>query len=395
MAFTKVFRKTYNAVLAPERPRYIVSRGGTRSGKTFAILQILDFLVEKDHAGDVTSVVGETLPHLKKGAIRDFETIRGTSLKDDPNWNESDHIYTYPGGGKLEFFSVDTPGKVQGPGRKRLYENEAIHLKYDTHRQLAVRTTGVIFLDYNPECLSWIDEKILTRDDVQVLDSTYLDNDYLTEEQVREIESNRNDSNWWRVYGLGLTGQIEGLIFPDIVQVDALPKPEERADGIIETWGLDYGFTNDPTALIHCLTDNRKRELWFDERLFRVGMLNEDIAAVMKQEGVGRSVRVYADAAEPKTNETLRRYGFNIVGSYKATKIAEQLQAMKGYTIYVTKQSLNMIREGRSYSWRKNPDGTFQNEPSDFMNHTMDAARYGVFPNIKVHKETQRTISLT
>ena len=184
MAFSKVFEKTYNAILAPKRPRYVVSRGGTRSGKTYAILQILDFLVEKDHAGDVTSVVSETLPHLKKGAIRDFETIRGTTLKDDPAWNESDHIYTYPGGGKLEFFSVDTPGKVQGPGRKRLYENEAIHLKYDTHRQLAVRTTGIIFMDYNPEQVSWIDEKILTRDDVQVLDSTYLDNDYLTEEQV-------------------------------------------------------------------------------------------------------------------------------------------------------------------------------------------------------------------
>lgn len=392
MAFSKVFEKTYNAVLAPKRPRYVVSRGGTRSGKTYAILQILDFLVEKDHAGDVTSVVSETLPHLKKGAIRDFETIRGTTLKDDPAWNESDHIYTYPGGGKLEFFSVDTPGKVQGPGRKRLYENEAIHLKYDTHRQLAVRTTGIIFMDYNPEQVSWIDEKILTRDDVQVLDSTYLDNDYLTEEQVREIESNRGDSNWWRVFGEGKTGHLEGLIFPDFIQVDSLP---EKSDGMIETYGLDYGFTNDPTTLIHCYVDNRKKEIWLDEECYRTGMLNEDIAAVMKQANIGRAVRVYADSAEPKTNETIRRYGFNIQGSYKATRIAEQLQAMKGYKIYVTKRSLNLIRELRGYVWMRDKNGEWLNEPVDILNHAIDAARYAVFPVIKVHKETHRTVSLT
>lgn len=392
MAFSKVFEKTYNAILAPKRPRYVVSRGGTRSGKTYAILQILDFLVEKDHAGDVTSVVSETLPHLKKGAIRDFETIRGTTLKDDPAWNESDHIYTYPGGGKLEFFSVDTPGKVQGPGRKRLYENEAIHLKYDTHRQLAVRTTGIIFMDYNPEQVSWIDEKILTRDDVQVLDSTYLDNDYLTEEQVREIESNRGDSNWWRVFGEGKTGHLEGLIFPDFIQVDSLP---EKSDGMIETYGLDYGFTNDPTTLIHCYVDNRKKEIWLDEVCYRTGMLNEDIAAVMKQEGIGRAVRVYADSAEPKTNETIRRYGFNIEGSYKATKIAEQLQAMKGYKIYVTKRSLNLIRELRGYVWMRDKNGEWLNEPVDILNHTIDAARYAVFPVIKVHRESHSTMSRT
>ena len=360
--------------------------------KTYAILQILDFLAEKDHAGDVTSVVSETLPHLKKGAIRDFETIRGTTLKDDPAWNESDHIYTYPGGGKLEFFSVDTPGKVQGPGRKRLYENEAIHLKYDTHRQLAVRTTGIIFMDYNPEQVSWIDEKILTRDDVQVLDSTYLDNDYLTKEQVREIESNRGDSNWWRVFGEGKTGHLEGLIFPDFIQVDSLP---EKSDGMIETYGLDYGFTNDPTTLIHCYVDNRKKEIWLDEECYRTGMLNEDIAAVMKQAGIGRAVRVYADSAEPKTNETIRRYGFNIEGSYKATRIAEQLQAMKGYKIYVTKRSLNLIRELRGYVWMRDKNGEWLNEPVDILNHAIDAARYAVFPVIKVHKETHRTISLT
>ena len=387
---SKVYDYTLDAL--HKSSRYVVSVGGTRSGKTFAILQLLNDLVKYDKAGDITSVVSESLPHLKRGAIRDFEAIIGHPLKDDPQWNETEHVYTYPKGGKLEFFSVDNPSRVQGPARKRLFINEGIHIKYDTYRQLAVRTSCVIFIDYNPEFVSWIEERIQPKDNCVTIHSTYKDNDYLTAEQVKEIESNKNDASWWRVYGEGKTGHLEGLIFPDFIQVDSLP---EKSDGMIETYGLDYGFTNDPTTLIHCYVDNRKKEIWLDEECYRTGMLNEDIAAVMKQAGIGRAVRVYADSAEPKTNETIRRYGFNIEGSYKATRIAEQLQAMKGYKIYVTKRSLNLIRELRGYVWMRDKNGEWLNEPVDILNHAIDAARYAVFPVIKVHKETYRTVSLT
>ena len=391
MAHTKVFKLTKDAVLQTPRPRYVVSVGGTRSGKTFAILQVLNYLVETDNAGEVTSVVSETLPHLKRGAIRDFEAIIGHPLKDDPQWNETEHVYTYPKGGKLEFFSVDNPSRVQGPARKRLFINEGIHIKYDTYRQLAVRTAGVIFIDYNPEFVSWIEERIQPKDNCVTIHSTYKDNDYLTAEQVKEIESNKNDASWWRVYGEGKTGILEGLIFPDFEQVDAWPTM--LSDGMIESYGMDYGFTNDTTALIHCITDNRKRELWFDEVLYRIGMLNADIAAVMKQQQIRTTV--YADAAEPKTNEELRRYGFNVQGSYKATRKAEQLQMMKGYKIYVTKRSLNMIRELRGYVWQKDANGTLLNEPIAVQDHTMDAARYGVFLNLQMSGRGHSGISVT
>lgn len=394
MAHTKVFKLTKDAVLQTPRPRYVVSVGGTRSGKTFAILQVLNYLVETDNAGEVTSVVSETLPHLKRGAIRDFEAIIGHPLKDDPQWNETEHVYTYPKGGKLEFFSVDNPSRVQGPARKRLFINEGIHIKYDTYRQLAVRTAGVIFIDYNPEFVSWIEERIQPKDNCVTIHSTYKDNDYLTAEQIQEIESNRGDANWWRVYGEGKVGQLEGLIFPDFEQVDDLPKPEERPDGMVEAYGLDFGFTNDPSVLIHVLVDTRSREIWADEVFYRTGMLNSDMAAAMKEAEVKRKT-VYADAAEPKTIEELRRYGFNVQPSYKATRKAEQLQAMKGYRQKITKRSLNLIREHRGYTWQRDKDGSFLNEPVGVQDHAEDALRYGCFPALKAYRESHRTISLT
>lgn len=357
------------------RPRYVVSVGGTRSGKTYSILQILTYLVERDGPGDITSVVSETLPHLKKGAIRDFESIMGVSLKDDPCWNETDHIYTFPKGGKLEFFSVDNAARCQGPARKRLFVNEGIHIKYDTFRQLAVRTTGIIFIDLNPEFLGWVEEKIQPRKNCETIHSTYKDNDYLTPEQVEEIESNKDDSNWWRIYGEGKTGQLEGLIFPNFIQVDNMP---EISDGMNETYGIDYGFTNDTTALIHCIIDSRNKAFYFDELVFRKGMLNEDIVAIMKASNISRTTEIFADSAEPKTNADIKRYGFNVIGSDKSVKKAEQLQQMRGYKIYVTKRSLNMIRELRGYVWQRDKDGTLLNEPIGVQDHTMDAARYGV-----------------
>ena len=354
-------------------PRYVVSVGGTRSGKTYSILQILVYLVERDGPGDITSVVSETLPHLKKGAIRDFENIMGVSLKDDPNWNETDHIYTFPKGSKLEFFSVDNSARCQGPARKRLFVNEGIHIKYDTFRQLAVRTTGIIFIDLNPEYSGWIEENIQPRKNCVTIHSTYKDNDYLSPEQVEEIESNQGDANWWRVYGLGLTGQLEGLIFPDFKQIDELP------DGLIETYGQDYGFTNDPSTLIHTKIDTARKCLYFDEVYYRKGMLNSDMAAEMESAGVPkRSVPIFGDCAEPKTIADLCTYGFNVKPCYKATRKAEQLQQMKGWKIYVTKRSVNLIRELRGYTWQTDKDGKRLNEPIGINDHCLDAARYSV-----------------
>lgn len=379
MELSGVFWKNMDALKTGKR--YISNRGGTRSGKTYSLLQLLYVLIEqKDGAGDVTSVVSETMPHLKRGAIRDFESIIGHPLRNDDCWNATDCVYTFQSGARLEFFSVDTSAKVLGPKRKRLFCNECNHISFDTFRQLDVRTTGKVFLDYNPAGLFWLIEKIEPKDDCVTINSTYKDNPFLSAEQVKAIESNADDKGWWDVYGLGLIGKLEGLIFPDFEQADAMP---EKSDGMIESYGWDFGFTNDPSVLIHTLIDTRKKIIYADELCYRKGMLNADMAAVMKEQKVSRTAAVYGDAAEPKTIEELHRYGYNVQPCYKATKKAEQLQAMRGYRLVVTKRSLNLIRELRGYVWAQDKDGRLLNEPIAVNDHAMDAMRYSVFQHLR------------
>ena len=367
-AFTPVFWKLYDA--AATHPRYISMPGGTRSGKTYSTLQFLHLLIPKaDKAGDINSVVSETLPHLKRGAIRDFERILGHSLKIDPQWNASDLVYTYPNEAKLEFFSADTSDKVLGPARKRLFLNECNHIDYDTARQLFVRTTGLIIMDYNPASTFWAIEQIEPRKNCVTIHSTYKDNTFLSDEQIAEIESNRDDRNWWTVYGEGKVGTLDGLIY-DFDLIDALPSSE----GLVEVQGLDFGFTNDPTARVRCLVDTKRKAVYVDERCYRTRMLNADIVEDLRRDGVTRAVPVYADCAEPKTIAEISQAGFNVRPCTKGApvrsdKLTFQLQWMQGWTLHVTKASLNLINELRNYTWDKDRDGRPTNYPIDKFNH--------------------------
>ncbi len=376
MRFSPVFWKL--AAAARSHPRYISMPGGTRSGKTYSVLQYLHLVIPKvDRVGDITSVVSETLPHLKRGAVRDFERIVGHPLSMDPRWNASENVYTYDNGARLEFFSADSSGKVLGPARKRLFVNECNHIDYETARQLFVRTTELIILDYNPAATFWCVEKIEERTGCVTIRSTYKDNPFLTPEQIAEIEANRDDRDWWTVYGEGKLGKLEGLIYA-YTKINALPE----VGGKMETWGLDFGFTNDPTALVHCLIDTGRKHIYLDEDIYERGLLNDDIAAGMAAAGVPKhSTAVYADAAEPKTIETLCQFGYNVLPCVKAKK-AEQIQSLRGYKIFVTKRSLNTIKELDGYVWMKDKDGNPTNEPIPKRDHAMDAFRYGVYTPI-------------
>lgn len=378
--FSEVYWMIYDA--AKKRPRYISNRGGTRSGKTYSTLQFLHELIPRaDKAGDVTSVVSETLPHLKRGAIRDFENNLGHPLKDDQNWNASDLVYTYPNGARLEFFSVDSPDKVLGPGRKRLFVNECNHISYDTFRQLAVRTKGIIFLDYNPAATFWAIEKVETRENCVTIKTTYLNNKkFLSPEQIAEIEANKGDNIWWTVYGLGEVGTLEGVVY-QFDQVDELPD----TSGMIETYGLDFGFTNSITAVVHCFIHQGRKEIYLDERLYRRGVHNSDIAGFLKAESLRPGVVVYADAAEPKSIDELEQYGIRVEKCDKTSSsdrhnpITAQIERLQTYKLFVTKRSVDLVKELREYVWDTDRNGDKLNVPVKVNDHLCDAFRYGCY----------------
>lgn len=391
---SKVYWKILDA--AKQKPRYISNKGGTRSTKTYSTLQFLFLLIPLvDKAGDITSVVSETFPHLKKGAIRDFENIVGHPLKGDSHWNETEHTWTFTNGAKLEFFSADSSDKVHGSQRKRLFVNEANHIPYEIFRQLAVRTSSIIFLDYNPASVCWIQQKIECRDNCVLIRSTYKDNPFLSPEQRAEIESNKNDKNWWKVYGEGEEGTLEGLIY-NFEQIDRMPpkgtnKPEAQktdeekyADSLIEIQGLDFGFTNDPTARVQVYVDKKRKHLFVRERCYKTHMQNKHIVDDLIADSVGRMTEIYADCAEPKSIKDIQDAGFRVIACdkdapVKSDKLKFQLQWMQGWKLFVTKDSLNLIEELRNYVWLKDKDGNSTNQPIDKYNHLLDSLRYCVW----------------
>ena len=235
MRFSKKFKDTADAYLSGAR--LIIEQGGTRSGKTYKILQLL-VIIANSKPNQIISVISHSMPHLKKGAIRDFKKIIADFNLSWRKYHGTDNIYTFSNGSIIEFFSADDDQKVKGPARDILFVNECDRLKYDTFRQLAQRTSGTIFLDFNPVCLFWVNTKIIQNNQREhiLIHSTYLDNiENLSNAQIEEIESNKNDENWWRIYGLGLMGFAEDLLFQeaDLKRFSMLEIDIKKADYIV------------------------------------------------------------------------------------------------------------------------------------------------------------------
>lgn len=376
--------RTFDKICAAlgSSPRFIDNRGGARSGKTVAEMQIAAILAEADKRPTVTTVGSDTLPHLKLGAIRDFKfALEDMGRWDEARWSKSGNYYTFPTGSVIEFFGInDAPGKALGPARDRLILNEANLLQWDVVRQMLARTSGLVMYDYNPASPFWGTETIPLRDRYRLVHSTYVDNQFCPDEVRREIEANRDTGNWWRVYGLGLIGQIEGQVF-DFKPVDDMPDPA----GFKETWGMDFGFSHDPTVVVRCLVHTGRREIYADQLLWQTGMTNPEIAVALKGLGIrrrGSGPTVWADAAEPKSIAEVSGYGLDVQACDKRVQVREQLQALRGWTIHVTRRSVQMHDEGRKYLYKQRPDGTFTNEPIDFFNHAIDALRYACGPYV-------------
>lgn len=362
--------------------------GGTSASKTISILiWLIDYCQSSKNINKLATVVSESAPHLAGGAITDFEVImKDRGYWDDKCWVRSPYpTYTFGRNNRLEFKSVDTYSKAHGPRRDVLFINECNNLPYIIADQLIIRTRETIWLDWNPTSEFWFYQEMLgKRDDIDFITLTYLDNEALDEGTKKEIESHRHLKNWWKVYGEGLLGEAEGRIYIGWNQMDEIP-----SEARLKRKGLDFGYSNDLTALLDVYVWNNAF-IW-DELLYRKGMSNKDIASVIKQ---GEDALVVADSAEPKSIDEIASYGVSILPSQKGPgSVLQGIQYVQDQTIYVTKRSLNIWKEYRNYLWLTDKDGKIINEPQDFMDHLLTAGRYAM-ESLKPTSELPKPISL-
>lgn len=357
-------------------------QGGTSASKTISILLHLIHEAQSDKTPTLTSVVSESIPHLKRGAIRDFKNIlKAHDYWRDSNWNVTDSIYTFETGSQIEFFSSDNGDKLRGGRRDRCFINEANNVLLDAFDQLEVRTREYIFLDWNPSTEFWFYTDILLSrpKDVDHIIVTYKDNEALSQEIIDSIESRKNRTQWWKVYGLGQLGEVEGKVYTDWIQIDDIPH-EARHIGR----GLDFGYTNDPTAITDVYYYNGGFIL--DELIYQKGMSNAEIATALKES----NILTVADSAEPKSIDEIKKHGITIVGAEKGKdSIVHGIQLLQDQKISVTRRSTNVWREYMNYLWDKDKQtGQPLNKPESGFDHALDGIRYFLTRYLKKDQES-------
>jgi len=357
------------------KKRKRVVQGGTSAGKTYSIIPLLI-----DKAISVPnreiSIVSESIPHLRRGALKDFTKIMVLTGRWDSNkFNRSTLKYTFSNGSYIEFFSADQDDKLRGARRTDLYVNEANNIGFEAYNQMSIRTSGVIWIDFNPTSTFWAHNEVANQPDADFIKLTYKDNEGLPSSIVKELESARVKAktsayweNWCLVYLDGEVGSLQGACIPDWKQIDKIP-PEAR----LMSYGMDFGYSADPTSLVamYKLNDG----YIFDEVLYRKKMLNSDISNVLKDNDIREMV--WADSAEPKSIAELKTYGHMVQGVSKGRdSIVYGLNLINQNKISVTSRSTNLIHELRNYVWMKDKEGNTLNKPIDRFNHAIDAARY-------------------
>lgn len=373
------------------KKRIKVVQGGTSSGKTYAIIPILIDRATKEPNLKIT-VVAETLPAVKEGAMDIFIQVMNNTLRwIDSHWNASTLTYTFSNKTRIQFKSFDTEGKAKASGKRDiLFINEANHILYIIADALMIRSKET-YIDYNPDNEFWVHKEVLTQTNSEFLLLTYHDNEAIPKETLEDLiikkgkafynpnlpdallfsEGNIKSSywaNWWRVYGLGEIGSLEGVIFNNWKIVEELPSEAKYVKS-----GLDFGYTNDPSTLIDkYVLDNVP---YYDEEFYETGLSNAEIAYKIKKE-IKRIV--VADSAEPKSIDEIKRYGISIKGAIKGVdSIKFGIQAIQQFEVfYVTSRSINLINELRKYSWDVDRQGNKLNVPIDRYNHAIDPIRY-------------------
>ena len=358
--------------------RIRIVQGGTSAGKTIAIL--LDELNESILQPNIlTSVVTDTMPNLRRGAIRDFLKIcHETNVISSADWNKSTFTMTLPNGSIIEFFSTDMAGAL-GARRDRLFVNEANRISWETFSQLETRTKQKVTIDFNPVNEFWAHTQLLQdKEFAKVVDFaklTYLHNESLDRAVVEAIERRRGDgtNNWWRVYGLGEIGSLEGNIYSGWTPMAA---EEIRKAGKLIRYGLDFGFSNDETAMVAAY-QMEDGQLGLIEEIYRVGMLPSQYASALAEAGVDPTVLIVADGARPEIIAEIRGAGYRIISADKsAGSVRRGIDRVKESSIIYAGKDLE--REFLTYAWRKTKSGVITAEPQDGNDHLMDALRYAI-----------------
>jgi len=378
------------------KKKIIANEGSSRSTKTFSILQyIID--EHQNNPGLVTTIGRERLTWIKATIIPDFKELMGDDflgIWDERCWNKTECTYTI-NEGVIQFIGLDVAQKFHGRKQDITWINEAVEAKFKVFQQLILRTKKKFILDYNPSYEQhWIYDKVITRDDCEFIHSTYMDNPFLEQEIVDEIErleptpynieQGTADEVAWKIYGLGMRAAHKGLIHSKVKIIKGLPPKDEWKKFF---YGLDFGFTNDPTSLVLIVLAHGNlyyHQVVYEKRLTNIRNPNNpdqvSIEQRLEENEVSKSTPIYADSAEPKSIQDLVGAGYNVIAVDKGPgSIKAGIDTMQRYVSYITEDSIDGIKEKNNYKWKEDSSGNATNEPIDMWNHFWDAARYGVF----------------
>ncbi len=352
--------------------KIVVEQGGTRSGKTYNILLWIIFEYTYRNTGKTITICRKSFPSLRASVMRDFlDILRAYELYNEDCHNKSSNEY-HLNGNLVEFISLDQPQKIRGRKRNLLYINEGNELFYEDWQQLVFRTDGRIIIDYNPsDSFHWIYDRVIPREDCDFYQTTYRDNPFLDKSIVDEIERLRDtDEDYWRIYGLGERGMSRATIFQ-------FGQAEIPTDAKLISYGLDFGYTNDPTALVAVY--QLENNLYLDELIYRTGLTNRDIHSHFQSFNLDRRDEIFADSAEPKSIDELHRFGWNVKPTVKgADSVNSGIDILKRHKLFATPRSSNLIKELQNYKWVEDKNGNLLNKPISAFDHGIDAARYAV-----------------
>ena len=389
------------------KKRIRIIKGGSSSSKTFSILPILIDMAIKTPRMEI-SVVGESVPFLRRGSMKDFQKImQMTGRWRDDGWNTTFMKYKFANGSYIEFFSVDDEGKIRGARRNVLFINECNNVNFDAYHAMAIRTSSTIFLDYNPSSEFWVDEHLLMRNgdgsfqraDVDYIRLTYKDNEPLSASIVAELEQGRelgfydtslgDDqdeyaplfkdeniknhywANFWRVFGLGLNGTMDDQVFKNFQLVDGIPPLAK-----LVSYGLDFGYSNDPTAI--CAVYSHGEGYYLQELLYEKRLDYTQLGNRMRDIGIGTTDMVICDSADPRGIDSLRKMGFKGIRPSKKGRdsIVAGITLMSSHSMFITRESLNLVKEIRAYSWDRDKSGSLISKPVGGFDHLLDGIRY-------------------